>query len=431
MPGEAATQSLMISATRSVSLQKLRLPGETFVLEFPNVDRSTLPYIHHFVNFCCRFIAYYNDNQANPFYEELVPFATTSPALLHSMVALAAGHLSRVHPGHGSTAAKHYALAVHELNTTLSSPAVARSTSTLGACLLLCVFEISRSDRKVWYKHLQGARDLIMYQGGPRSSSFLTRFFALLDVSGSLFAGRGPLLPGNYWVEDMSSRTKASGQSAKRAWPHYDAGNVMVDHFHELMTYMVQISSLSFESLAEAKRDSSFAIQEKACKIRDEILAWWETCPTELKDQEIDWRTKSGKLSAAQRLEKEAFASTRTCVLGCVLYLNHIVDPLGIPTAKHSVASAIQEILAHVVATPENAGLEMGLFYGLFTVGVALYKDPEREALVRRRLGSDMKVSLYHAKGPLELLELVWEKQHKHNKRFDWRKVQEEMGGYV
>jgi hypothetical protein len=104
-----------------------------------------VPYIHHFVTFCCRFLAYSNDNEGNPFQEELVPLATSSPALLHSMAALAAGHLSRSQPQHDVAATKHYSLALHDLKESLSDPVVARADSTLGACLLLCVYEVSKA----------------------------------------------------------------------------------------------------------------------------------------------------------------------------------------------------------------------------------------------------------------------------------------------
>jgi hypothetical protein len=119
------------------------LSGQNFVIEFPNVDRSTVPYIHHFVTFVCRFLAYSNDNEGNPFQEELIPQATSCPALLHSMAALAAGHLARSQPQHDMAATKHYAMALHELQESLSDPVIARADSTLGACLLLCVYEVS------------------------------------------------------------------------------------------------------------------------------------------------------------------------------------------------------------------------------------------------------------------------------------------------
>lgn len=120
------------------------LSGQNFVVEFPNLDRGAVPYMHHFITFCSRFLAYSNDNEGNPFQQDLVPMANSSPALLHSMTAVAASHLSRSQPQHSLTAATSYAMALRELNAVLSDPVRARSDSTLGACLLLCVFEVRR-----------------------------------------------------------------------------------------------------------------------------------------------------------------------------------------------------------------------------------------------------------------------------------------------
>ena len=128
--------------SKTPTLQLSRPSGQTFVVEFPNADKASMPYLHHFVTFCSRFLAYPNDSEGNPFQQELVPLATSSPALLHSMVALAAGHMSRGQPQHHISASYHYSLALRELSATLSDPTQARSNSTLGACLMLCVYEV-------------------------------------------------------------------------------------------------------------------------------------------------------------------------------------------------------------------------------------------------------------------------------------------------
>jgi hypothetical protein len=135
-------QYAIVTATNKVMNN---FSGQDFMLEFPGVDSSTLPYIHHFVTFCCRFLVYPNDSEGNPFEEQLVPLAIASPALLHSMAAVAAGHLTRGQEHHGNSAARHYSLALKEMTTTLSNPDVARSDATLGACLLLCVYEVMSS----------------------------------------------------------------------------------------------------------------------------------------------------------------------------------------------------------------------------------------------------------------------------------------------
>jgi hypothetical protein len=119
-----------------------RPSGQRFVVEFPNVNRATIPYIHHFITFCSRFIVYPNDSEGNPLQEELVPLAVQSPALLHAMAAVAAGHLSRGQNQHEFAAAKHYSLALRALTSILGDPASAKSDAALGACLLLCVYEV-------------------------------------------------------------------------------------------------------------------------------------------------------------------------------------------------------------------------------------------------------------------------------------------------
>lgn len=125
---------------------------QCFVIEMPGVERRALPYIHHFITFCSRFLAYTNDSDGNPFQKELVPLANSSPALHHSMIAVAAAHLSRSQSQHNMTALKHYWMAVKELSATLSNPTLARSDSTLGACLLLCVYEVNDLDfPKIFY----------------------------------------------------------------------------------------------------------------------------------------------------------------------------------------------------------------------------------------------------------------------------------------
>jgi hypothetical protein len=82
---------------------------------------------------------YPNDGEGHTFQEKLVSLAVSAPALLHSMAALAVGHLSRSQRQHDFIAAKHYSLALREFNAALSDPIIACSDSTLGACLLLCI----------------------------------------------------------------------------------------------------------------------------------------------------------------------------------------------------------------------------------------------------------------------------------------------------
>ncbi|KUJ20904.1 NAD(P)-binding protein [Mollisia scopiformis] len=385
--------------------------------------------MHHFITFCSRFIAYSNDNEGNPFQMQLFPKASSSPALLHAMAALAAGHLSRTQKQHEIPATNHYTLALRELNSSLSDPVVARSDQTLGACLLLCVFEISNSDNSLWLEHLQGARDLILFRGGPKTSDYLTRMFSFLDISGSLSSGGGPLLEGNYWLnndlnEEQDDKTQLAG------WPYYDTDHTMVNHFHELMVYMAKLSRLSAESMSDIGSQHPEMIAEKAAQIHSELMTWWSACPEKLRNQSNDWRRqlRPRKLTVPETLEEEAFSSVRSCVQACVIYLNHILDPMGREPQKQEVIDAISDILAIAQETPEGYGLEMGQYWGLFMAGIAVFNDEVAEDLIRRKLKADTSVSIYHADRPHDLLEILWKRQHQYGTKYDWRQVQIQMG---
>ncbi|KAH8663397.1 fungal-specific transcription factor domain-containing protein [Tricladium varicosporioides] len=427
--GDGSSTIAIVNGSKTPAIQVSNFAGQNFVIEFPGIEKATIPYIHHFVTFCCRFLAYPNDSEGNPFQEELVPLATSSPALMHSMTALAAAHLSRSQRQHEMTAAHHYSLALRELNNTLSDPDQARSDSTLGACLLLCVYEISHSDNCLWLEHLQGARDLILYRGGPKTSDYLTRFFSLLDVSGSLSSGAGPLLQGNYWIDDGLGGSSSIDPKLLR-WPYYDSDNVMVSHFHELMIYMAKLSRLSSEAMSDLGRQRPELIVQKAAQIEEELRTWWGRCPPALRDQSNDWRRlpRQRKLTVAETLEEEAFSSTKSCMCGCIIYLNHILDPIGQEPQKPEVLEAINQILEIAKETPEGYGLEMGLYWGLFMAGVAIFNDLMAEDLIRRKLKSDTSVSIYHADRALELLEVLWKRQHQYAAKYDWRQVQIQMG---
>ncbi|KAH7402973.1 fungal-specific transcription factor domain-containing protein [Cadophora sp. MPI-SDFR-AT-0126] len=430
-----STTAVTSAASRSGALHLSDSSGQNFIVELPNVDISTIPYIHHFITFCCRFLMYPNDSEGNPFQEKLVPLAVSAPALLHSMAALAAGHLSRSERQHGLIAARHYSLALRELNAALSDPIIACSDSTLGACLLLCVYEISHSHNCLWLKHLQGARDLILFRGGPRTSDYLTRFFSILDVSGSLSSGGGPLLQGNYWLDNDpvtdSAGYRPPGGLGK--WPYYDSDGVMVNHFHELMVFMAKLSRLSSDSMYDLEIQHPEQIKEQGAIINDALRTWWENCPPALRDQSNNWRRqpRQHKLTVPETLEEEAFSSIKSCMYGCVIYLNHILDPLGREPQKAEITKAIRGILDIARETPRGYGLEMGLYWGLFMAGIAIFNDTETEHLLRRELQADTSGSIYHADRALELLEVLWGRQHQYGAKYDWRQVQVQMGMQV
>lgn len=211
-----------------------------------------------------------------------------------------------------------------------------------------------------------------------------------------MLSGRGPLIQGNYWLEVGKPRTDAFNRDNLQ-WPYYDDGAVMVDSFHELMVYMANLSNLSADSMTEFGRQNPGPIYEKAMSIGQELDEWWRSQPPELRDQDNDWRCRPRVTPLAEResLEQESFSSIRSCKYACIIYLHHIINPTGVQPRGSEVFIAVEGILDIARKTPEGYGLEMGLLWGIFMAGVAIFNDTQAEALIRRKLNSDMSISIY------------------------------------
>ena len=212
-------------------------------------------------------------------------------------------------------------------------------------------------------------------------------------------SGGGTLIPGNYWLEDDLEFDPNSPQNLQKVnkWPYYDNANMVCDHFHHMMIFMARLSALSAESMSDQGKQDPASIAEKGTQIHTDIRKWWDDSPPKLKDQSNDWRRlpRPRKLSVAETLEEEAFSSTKSVFAGCIIYLHHILDPCGREPQKQEVIEAVSEILEIAQETPEGYGLEMGLYWGLFMAGIAVFNDPIAEDLIRKKLKSDTSVSIY------------------------------------
>jgi hypothetical protein len=235
---------------------------------------------------------------------------------------------------------------------------------------------------------------LILYRGGPRTDDFLVRFFSYLDISGSLSSGAGPLLQGNYWLEEGPGQEKSI---SKKAWPYYDNESVMTNVFQGMMVHMAKLSKLSAESMSDQGIQNPEMIIEKAHQIGHELRTWWQSCPSRLRDQSNYWRTQTRerKLTVAETLEEEAFSSTKSCYAGCIIYLNHVLDPFGREPQSEELLAAITDILETGKECPEGYGLEMGYNWGLFMAGIAIFNDEVAESLIRHKLKGDATGSIY------------------------------------
>jgi transcription factor-like protein len=161
------------------------------------------------------------------------------------------------------------------------------------------------------------------------------------------------------------------------------------------MTFMVRMSHLSAESMKEDADQSE--IRAIAIKIHADLQHWWQSCIPEVRNQSNNWRgqTRSRELTVAEALQEEGVSSTRSCVFACIIYVNHILNPVNREPRSPEVTEAIAEIVEIAKETPEGYGLEMGIYFGLFMAGIAVFNEPEIEDVLRKKLKADTRVSIY------------------------------------
>ncbi|KAL8866447.1 MAG: hypothetical protein Q9174_006298, partial [Haloplaca sp. 1 TL-2023] len=160
-----------------------------------------LLYFHHFLNHTARILVPH-DCAANPFKNILPQMALRDINLLHLLLAYSASHRALLlkHPEPSNRIATWVKDVFPSLRHALEDPNHQISNSNLATAIMLASLEIiSPNAFEVtvpWQTHLTVARRMILARGGPESihrkdkvSYFLSRWFAYLDVLGSLSGG--------------------------------------------------------------------------------------------------------------------------------------------------------------------------------------------------------------------------------------------------
>lgn len=175
-----------------------------------------LLYFHHFLNHTARILVPH-DCIENPFRSILPQMALQDVNLLHLLLAYSASHRARLlkHPEPANRIALWVQDIFPALSRALNDPSAQISNANLATAIMLASLEIiSPNTFEVpipWQSHLNVARRMLMARGGARSirrkdtvSYFLSRWFAYLDVLGSLSGGKSdqPLFGGDYWASD-------------------------------------------------------------------------------------------------------------------------------------------------------------------------------------------------------------------------------------
>ncbi|KAF2003552.1 hypothetical protein P154DRAFT_520128 [Amniculicola lignicola CBS 123094] len=177
-----------------------------------------LIYFHHFLNHTARILVPH-DCEQNPFRQILPEMAVKDENILNLLLAFSASHRARLlnHPEPANRIAVWVEDVFPKLRQALANNNNQVSHDTLAPAIMMASLEIiSPNTFEVpisWQNHLTIARQMIIARGGPgnidrhdRVAYFLSRWFAYLDVLGSLSGNKNDEPLGSfYWSSENAS----------------------------------------------------------------------------------------------------------------------------------------------------------------------------------------------------------------------------------
>ncbi|CAD0111816.1 unnamed protein product [Aureobasidium uvarum] len=284
----------------------------------------------------------------SPFANLILPFSiSSSPAVLESLLALAACHRSKKDIAFRATSLRLGDNVLRTLRGRLGTEdplEVAMDPETLVIMMILCQYEIINECDKRWVVHLKGARDLIrvrrnaqLYLAAGQSSvdlvEFAEKYFAFQDVIGRTACGEEPIFGIDFWT--------SRGEDTD-AWLGCSAGLVSI--LCEITELSRQHRSRPGVSLLPEFQFKAASLERRLCSLRQRVL-----------NEEDDLLQLSAEL---KRLAAE-------------LYLHCALN--GATPAMPLVVRLVQQIL-HLVSVLLEHGVLAGLSWPLFVAAVEL--DP-------------------------------------------------------
>ncbi|KAF2034774.1 hypothetical protein EK21DRAFT_56079, partial [Setomelanomma holmii] len=363
-----------------------------------------LLYFHHFLNHTARILVPH-DCERNPFRQILPEMAVGDENIMNLLLAYSAAHRARMlnHPEPSNRIAVWVQDVFPKLRQSLLEDPNNISDNTLAAVIMMASLEIISSGTFEvpisWQSHLTMARQMIIGRGGPRGMGrqdrvayFLSRWFAYLDVLGSLSGNKNDMpLGSSYWSsqnavadEDfeidclMGFTTRCVGslarisELAKMCEPQRidDEGNVRKDWIPspEVVQQAVQIRRQLEEGLLERNI-------RKGCS-----HGAWDTTEIYATNEMFHW---AGLIHLYRRV-------------------------LGKPANDPEVQNAVREIAGLLNQIRRGSTAEACLMFPMFAAGCDT-QDRAQKVVIMERLRSVEGFGMNHTPKIATLLQSVWD----------------------
>ncbi|KAG9196472.1 peptidylprolyl isomerase domain and WD repeat-containing protein 1 [Alternaria panax] len=376
-------------------------------------NQMNLLYFHHFINHTARVLVNH-DCERNPFRQILPEMAVQDENIMNLLLAYSAAHRARMlnHPEPSNRIAVWVQDVFPKLREALNDDPNTISDSTLAAVIMMASLEIICSGTfevpVSWQNHLTMARQMIIQRGGPkgmgrhdRVAYFLSRWFAYLDVLGSLSGNKNDMpLGSSYWSSENASADE----------------DFEIDC---LMGFTIRcIGSLARVSEL-AKRCEPQRIDEEgnvregwtpSPEVVDEAVKIRRALEEGVLDRNIrkgcNHRSSTSSESEGAWDATEIYATNELYHWAGLIHLYRRV--LGKPAMDPEVQQAVREILGLLYKIRRGSTAEACLIFPMFAAGCDSHDEGQREKIIDR-LRNVEGFGLNHVPKVSTLMKRVWD----------------------
>ncbi|KAF2993316.1 hypothetical protein E8E13_000972 [Curvularia kusanoi] len=361
-------------------------------------NKMNLLYFHHFINHTARILVPH-DCEKNPFRQILPEMAVRDENIMNLLLAYSASHRARMlnQPEPSNRIAVWVQDVFPRLRQALTENPNHVSHSTLAAVIMLASLEIIASNTFEvpisWQSHLQMARQMVVARGGPqgvdrqdRVAYFLSRWFAYLDVLGSL-SGNKTDTPLNsiYWSTENASADSEFEIDCLMGFTNRCVGSLA--KISELAKVCEPLRIASDGTIREDWHPPA-DVAAKASLIRAELEEG-------LEDQYIhrgcshhhhnDDDTSNNSTAGDTWDPTEIYATNEMFHWAGLVHLYRRV--LGKPATDPDVAAAVSQIVALLYKVRRGSSAEACLLFPMFVAGCDAQDEGQREKIMDRLRG--------------------------------------------
>ncbi|KAF2112299.1 fungal-specific transcription factor domain-containing protein [Lophiotrema nucula] len=372
----------------AIKISKALEPLPPLLLENP----MNLLYFHHFLNHTARILVPH-DCEQNPFRQILPELAVRDENIMNLLLAFSASHRARLlnHPEPANRIAVWVQDVFPKLREALLNPSSNSqiSNSTLAPAIMLASLEIiSPNTFEVpisWQNHLAMARQMIIARGGPKSMErgdrvawFLGRWFAYLDVLGSLSGNKNDQPLGSlYWSSERAERADEDFQI-----------DCLLGFTTRCVGILARIAELAKQ--CEAQRiDEDGNIREgwvpdddvvnQAVQIRRDLE---EGLRSDVGSKGCNHRSSDSSETQSAWDATEIYATNEMFHWAGLIHLYRRV--LGKPATDVEVQHAVREIIGLLYKVRRGSTAEACLLFPMFTAGCDARELGQREKIMER-----------------------------------------------